>query len=56
MTVLLSPDGTPYETDDPKEIKNLQLGHGYRLADDEAAPLPTKTRKARRRKAAEDTD
>lgn len=36
MATLQAPDGTHYETDNDAEVRNLTLGHGYRVLTDDS--------------------
>lgn len=43
MTILVSPNGDRYESHDPGEVNSLVLGHGYRIANDDAPSTDTTT-------------
>lgn len=38
MTQLQAPNGARYQTDDPDEIRNLTVGHGYVIVASTPAP------------------
>jgi hypothetical protein len=45
VTVLISPDGRTFVTSNPTMVRNLTIGHGYRVVDSDPAdpsdPTPT---------------
>lgn len=40
MTTLQAPDGTRFTTDDPNQVRDLTLGHGYTVIDEDQEPAP----------------
>jgi hypothetical protein len=38
MATLRSPSGALYHTEDPRKIKDLCLGQGYKVVDEDQAP------------------